>query len=198
MTHRATQATALIAVLLRVGAATAAEHGGEAPNLFAGTTGNIIVTLIIFGLVLLILGKFAWGPLLRVLAEREQTIRESLEDAKHERDEAQKLLEQYTERIEKARVEASEIVEAGRRNGEETARRIQVEARAEAAATVERGLREIKLATDGAKKEVYDLAAELAVDVAGRIIRKELSPADHKELVAESLERMRERDAKLN
>ncbi len=185
-------------LLLVVGVAVASEQGDAEPSIFAGSLGNSLVTLIIFGLVLFILGKFAWGPLLRVLAEREETIRESLEDAKRERNEAQQLLEKYTARIEEARAEASEIVEVGRRNGEETARRIQSEARQDAAATVERGLREIKLATDGAKKEIYDLAAELAVDVAGRIINKELSPADHKELVAESLERMRERDAKLN
>jgi F-type H+-transporting ATPase subunit b len=165
------------------------------PDIFAGGIGNAIITLVIFVSVVLILGKYAWPPLMRVLSERERTIRESLEDAKREREEAERVLEKYTRQIEQARVEASKIVDAGRRNAEEVARRVHEEARDEAGQMVVRARREIQLAADAAKKEVYDLAAELAVDVAGRIIRKELSAADHKELVAESLARMRAEEA---
>jgi len=180
------------------GAALAAEHGDAEPSIFAGSLGNSLVTLIIFGLVVFVLGKLAWRPLLRVLDERERSIRESLEDARSERAQADELLKQYTEQIEKARAEGAEIVEQGKRNAVEAARRIQEEARQDSQATVERGLREIKLAADTAKKDIYDLAAELAVDVAGRIIAKELSPKDHEGLVAESLDRMRDSGAKLN
>lgn len=185
-----------LAILIAV-PASAAEHG-EQPSIFTGGVGNFIFTLIIFGLVIIILGKFAWPPLMRVLAEREQTIRESLEDAQRERQKAEALLEKYTQQIDRARTEASEIVDAGRRNAEVVARRVHEEARDEAGRMVERAKREIQLAADAAKKDIYDMAAELAVDVAGRMISKTLTPEDHKELVAESLERMRERDAKLN
>ena len=63
--------------VLCTGTTLAAEQGGESPNVFAGTIGNSIVTLIIFGLVVFILGKFAWPHLMRVLAEREQTIQKT-------------------------------------------------------------------------------------------------------------------------
>ena len=199
LTQRLRQAALAGAMLLCMSMASAAEQPhGEQPSLFAGSLGNSIVTLIIFGLVVFILGKFAWPHLMHVLAEREQTIRESLEDAKREREQAEVLLEKYRQQIEQARVEASEIVDGGRRNAEEVGRRVQEEARREAGQMVERAKREIQLAADAAKKDVYDLTAELAVDVARRIVRKELSPEDHKDLVAESLERMRKRDAKLN
>ena len=182
-----------------VGAALAAEEGhGEPPNLFAGTPGNVLVTLVIFGIVVFMLGKYVWPPMMSVLEKREQTIRESLEDAKREREAAEDLLKKYTEQIEKAKSEAAEIIEKGRRNGEDVSRRIQEEARKEAQATVERGLREIQLAADAARKDVYDLASQLAVDVAGRIIKKELSAKDHEKLVAESLDRMRQSGAKMN
>lgn len=186
----------------------AAAHGdaghGEAagahgePNILSGDLGNIFFTALIFLIVVAVLGKFAWKPVLSVLQEREKTIRESLEHAKRERVEAEVLLAKYTKQIEAARTEASKIVDAGRRNAEEVARKVQDDARKEAGEMVNRALREIQLATDTAKEEVYDLAAELAVDVAGRIIRKKLSPEDHQELVRESLERMRAEDAKLN
>jgi F-type H+-transporting ATPase subunit b len=167
----------------------AAEEGG--PDIFAGGIGNALVTLIVFGAVVYILGKYAWPPLMRVLAEREQSIRESLQNAKREREEAGRVLEKYTQQIEQARTEASAIVDAGRRNAADVSQRIQEEARQEGAHLIERARREIRLATDAAKKDIYDLAAELAVDVAGRIIRKELSGHDHRALVEESLARMR-------
>lgn len=171
---------------------------GEQPNIFAGGIGNAIITLVIFVIVVLVLGKYAWPPFVRVLAEREETIRESLAHAKREREEAERVLEKYTRQIEQARLEASKILDVGRRNGEEAGRRIQEQAREEAAQMITRAERAIQLATGAAKREVYDVAAELAVDVAGRIIRKELSAADHKELVAESLARMQAEDAKLD
>lgn len=178
-----------------------AEQGEEVhgePNILAGDFGNIFFTLLIFLIVVFLLGKYAWKPVLNVLQERENTIRESLEHARREREEANRVLEKYTRQIEQARTEARGILDIGRRNAEEVRRRIQVEAREGAGQLVERAKREIRLATDAAKKEVYDLAAELAVDVAGRIIRKKLSAQDHKDLVAESLERMRAEDAKMN
>ena len=171
---------------------------GESPDIFAGGIGNAIVTLIVFAAVVFILGKYGWPPLLRVLSDREKAIRDSLEQAKADREEAERVLEKYTRQIEQARNDASRIIEQGRRNAEDAARRVHDQARADAADMVTRAKREIQLATDTAKKEVYDVAAELAVDVAGRIIHKELSPADHRELVAESLARMKAEDRKLS
>jgi F-type H+-transporting ATPase subunit b len=193
------RATVVAALLLCAGSAVVAQDAhGEQPDIFAGTIGNAIVTLVIFALVVFILGKYAWPLILHGLNEREKRIRESLEDARREREEAERVLEKYTQQIEQARTEASAIVDVGRRNAQEAGRRVQEEARQEAAEMVERARREIRLAADAAKKEVYDLAAELAVDVAGRIIRKKLSPGDHKELVQESLERMKAQEPEMN
>ena len=185
-------------LLLSFAAPALGAEGGEQKSIFEGSIGNFIFTLIIFGLVIFILGKFAWGPILNVLNEREKRIRESLEAAQRDRDESERVLEKYTQQLEQARTEAAGIIERGRKNAEEVGRRVQEQAREEGAQMVERARREIQLATDAAKKEVYDIAAELAVDVAGRIIKKELSAEDHKGLVSESLERMRDENAKLN
>lgn len=174
---------------LAIPAALAA--GGEGPGIWAGGVGNSIITLIIFGGVIFILGKFAWAPLTKALAEREFHIRTSLENARQERIAAEKLLAEYKRQIERAREEATAIVEEGRRDAAEVRRRMQDEARREADEALQRARREIQLATDAAVKTLYDQTAELAVNVAGRIIRKELSAGDHRQLVTESLERMR-------
>lgn len=170
-----------------------AEHAGgghEKATVFAGGIGNALVTLVIFGIVVYVLGTRAWPPLLAALNEREKTIRSSIENARREREESAKLLAQYQVQLDKARQEATAIVEEGRRDAEVVRRKLNDDARREADETIARAKREIQLATDAAIKELYDKTADLAVQVAGGIIRKELKADDHRALVKESLERM--------
>jgi F-type H+-transporting ATPase subunit b len=171
-------------------AAFAAEGAEESPNLFAGDIGNAIWTLVIFALVVLILGKFAWKPILTGLQARESFILESLEKAKQERDEASARLKEYEDRLAQARTEATSLVEEGRRDAEVAKKKIMEEARDEAAKERERTKREIQIATDTATKQLYTLAARLATDMAGRIMRKELTPQDQDRLIAESIQEL--------
>lgn len=163
------------------------------PDIFAGGITNAIITLVIFIIVLTILSKKAWGPLLNLLNEREKSIRDALETAQRERNEAERLLHQYKQQLEAARVEATAIVEEGRRDGEVVRGRIQQEARDEADRMVARARNEIQLATDAAVKQLYDEAAGLAVNVAGGILQKQLhvSHDDQRALVQRALEQMR-------
>ncbi|MGE0479166.1 MAG: F0F1 ATP synthase subunit B [Phycisphaerae bacterium] len=174
-------------------AATAATDGHEThkPNPFAGDLGNVVFTLGIFLILLTVLGKAAWKPLLQSQQQREDAIRGALEHAQRERRDAAELLKQYAAQLDRARQEATAIVDEGKRDAEAVRRRIHDEARREADEMIARARREIQLATDAAVKSVYDQAADLAVQVAGRIIHKELRPDDHRALVSESLERMK-------
>lgn len=192
MLRALSEVIATMGVLILLGAPASGAEGHAETNIFNADVGNFVFTLIIFGLVVYILGKFAWKPLLKVLNEREATIRGSLEHARREREEAERLLVEYKEQIDRARQEATAIVDEGRRDAEAVGRRVQDEARSEARQIVERARREIRLATETALKEIYDQTAELAVQVAGGIIRQEISPERHRQLVAESLEAMRD------
>lgn len=164
------------------------EHGGGANNPFAGDFGNALWTLVIFGLVVFVLGKFAWGPILSTLQARETFIRESLESAKRDRDEAESRLREYEERLAQARAEATAIVDEGRRDASAVKHRIEEDARAEADKMIERARREIQIATETATKELYQLSARLATDMAGKVIGRELTAQDHERLIAESLD----------
>lgn len=166
-------------------------HGG-AVSPFAGDFGTALWTLVIFIIVLVVLGKFAWGPILSGLQGRENFIRDSLDQAKKDREEAEARLKEYTEKIEASRSEASAIVEEGRRDAEALKVTIEDHAKAEAKAMVERAKREIGLATDSALKEIYTLSANLATGVASRIIGRELKPADHERLISESIKELRD------
>jgi F-type H+-transporting ATPase subunit b len=178
---------ALAALLLAVPALAAEGEGAEAPNLFSGDLGNSVWTLLIFAVVLVVLGKYAWGPILKSLQARETFIAEALEKAKREHEVAEQRLRTYEEKLAQARVEASAIVDEGRRDAEVLKNRILDEARAEAEKERERTRREIRIATDTATKELYTLASRLATDMAGRIVGKVLTPQDQERLIAESI-----------
>ncbi len=182
--------TLVVALVLTAAPAVAAEGGhaeGGESNLFAGDIGNALWTVIIFVLVLVVLGKYAWGPILSNLQARENFITESLEKAKRDRDEAEARLKQYEEKLASARAEASAIVDEGRRDADVVKRRIEEDAHKEADRMIERARREIQIATDTATKELYSLSARLATDMATRIVGKELGPQDHERLIADSI-----------
>ncbi|HUU83421.1 MAG TPA: F0F1 ATP synthase subunit B [Phycisphaerae bacterium] len=182
--------TGILAVANPVWAA-GAENGGQ-PSLFGGDLGNAIWTLVIFLLLLFVLGRFAWGPLLRALQKREEFIRDSLAKAKKEREQAEARLRQIEERLASARDEAGVIVDEGRRGAETIKQAAHKAARTETDAMIERARREIGLARDTAVKELYDLTAMLATEAASRVIGKELDPREHERLISEAIAELSE------
>lgn len=177
-----------LAALALAAPAFAAEAEHEAPSLFAGDLGNSFWTLLIFVVVLVVLGKFAWGPILSGLQARESFIREALEKAKRDREEAEARLREYEARLAGARAEASAIVDEGRRDAEVVKRRIEEEARQQADQMIERAKREIQIATDTATKSLFTLSAKLATDMAARVIGRELTMQDHERLIGEGID----------
>ncbi len=188
MIKRALFALTLLAAALPAMAQEHAAEGHAEPSLFSGDIGNVFWTVLIFALVLFILGKYAWGPLLGNLQARESFIRESLEKAKRQREEAEARLREYEERLATARVEASAIVEEGRRDADLVRRQIETTAKEEAAKMIERARREIHIATDTATKELYTLSARLATQMAERVIGRELTSQDHERLISEGIQ----------
>ena len=196
--------TRLMAVLLTLAAvapvvAAEPEHGAEAangsgPNLFAGDVGNMIWTLVVFGLVVFVLGKFAWKPILNGLQAREDFIRTSLEEAKADRDAATEALAGIDDKLAEARAEASAIVEEGRRDADVVRQKIEQDARKEADKMVARAKREIDLATQTAVKEIYTKAETLAVEAASKVLEREIDAKDHQRMIEEAIQAIESRD----
>lgn len=178
---------ALTATLALFAAPILASEGGGQGGPFEGNIGNALWTLVIFGLVILVLGKFAWKPILGGLQQREEFIRASLTQAKADREAAEAQLKQYSDKLVSARAEASAIVDEARRDAEEVKRKFQEETQAEANRTIERARREIKIAQETAVKELYVLTARLTTEVAGKILEREIQPADHDRLIRDSI-----------
>jgi F-type H+-transporting ATPase subunit b len=149
--------------------------------------GLIFWTLVTFFLVALLLRRVAWGPILKVVDEREKAIAASIESAKRERAEAERLLAEQKEAIQKARAEAAEMM---RRNAEDVERlrnELVSRARAEAEAQKTDALREIQNEKVKAVNEVKNVAAELAIQIAEKLLNEKLDASKQKELANQYL-----------
>ena len=169
-------------------AALAAEAEGGAWSPFQGDVGNALWTWVVFLLVFFVLARFAWKPLLGALQGREDFIKSSLEQAKGERDQARVLLGEYEAKLASARQEIEGMIDEARRDAASLREREEAAAKAEAKQIVERARREIGLATDTAVADLYARANQLATLAAAKILERELTPADHERLIAESIQ----------
>lgn len=183
-----TLTTALAFLVPALAWASGGEGAGNNP--FAGDVGTALWTLIIFLLVIFVLGKFAWGPILDGLKSRETYITDSLRQAKEDREAAEARLKEYEERLAKARAEATALVEEGRRDAEVLRRKLEAEAKEESDRMIARARREIGLAKETAVRELYATSAKLATEVAEKVIRKDLSGTDHQRLIADAIEEL--------
>ena len=181
----------IAAALLTLAAlpAEAQEHAAEGAALspFAGNVGNAIWTLAIFLLVVLILGKFAWGPVLALLQERERFIHKALSDAKHDREEAEARLKEYAAKVQSGRAEAAAIVDEARRDAEKLREDLKQRARIEAETMVQNAERQITLQTQRAIQEIRREAVDLSVAIASKIIQRNITKEDNQRLIDEAI-----------
>lgn len=144
-------------------------------------------TLVVFLVLLAVLYKFAWGPISQALDARERRIAEQIEAAQRTNEEARALLAQYQERLNQAQAEVRAILDEARRDAQHTQQEILAKARQDAEAELARARREIETATAAALEELGRASADLAIELAGKIIRAQLNPADHVRLIEEAL-----------
>jgi len=170
---------------------TDAVHEGT-PDVFSGTWITPILTLAVFVVLLAVLGKWAWGPILSGLQKREEHIRQSIEEAEKARADGEKALAEYKEKLAEAQGEAQAIIDKGRADAVALADELKQKAQEEGQHLRAQAARDISSAKDQALKEMYDQSVNLAADIAGRIIHKELNAEDHRELLQESLNKLQE------
>ncbi len=174
-------------VLLTVCPAPAADGGG----FQFGTLGQAIASLVIFLALLLILGKWAWKPILSQLEAREKKIADTIEQAQRRQEEAEQLLAQYQARLAAAEEQAAALVAESRKEANTAREKILQRAAEEAQHTAQQLRREIEAAKQEALREAYDSVGALATEIAGRIIRRNLRPEDQRQIVEESLQDIR-------
>ena len=152
-----------------------------------------IWTVVVFLVLLLILRKFAWGPLAQALDRREQGIADHIAEAEQSNQQAKQLLAQYEQKLADSQDEVRGILEQARRDAEQLGREMLDEAKQETQTEHQRALQEIDAATANALKELAGQSAELAVELAGRIVRVQLKAEDHAQLIERAMTNFAER-----
>lgn len=159
------------------------EHGSSQPNILEPQAPLAIWTVVVFGTLLLILGKFAWKPLMKALHDREEHIEHCLLESEKARNEAERLMVENQKNLAHAADHVRALIEEGKRAAEATAASIVQKAQAEAESARERAEREIASARDQALTEIWSKTADLAVSIAGKVLARDLNDADQRRLV---------------
>jgi F-type H+-transporting ATPase subunit b len=149
--------------------------------------GLMVWTLITFGLALLILWRYVFGPVQRVIDERRGRLQETMDTAEATREEAAKLLAEYKDTLARVRAEADEILERSQRAGEATRSEVVGGAREEAERLVHKAHQEIERDTQAALQRLRDEVADLTLLAAQKVTGKVLTGADHQRLIEEAL-----------
>ena len=154
--------------------------------------GLLIWTIITFVILLVVLRKVAWGPILSTLEQREHTIRSSIDEAQRVRQESAQLLAQHQQMLAEANRDVARLLEQGREEAERLRASMTEQARAEAQRLTEVARREIERERQLAMQELKNTAAELALVAAGRLLNTAMTGEDHRRVVTEFLDRFPE------
>ncbi len=144
-------------------------------------------TIFIFAALVGLLWKFAWGPLMKALEEREARIAKRISDADARLKAAEERVAEYERKIAGAKEEAAGIIAEGKRDVEKVAEEIRAAAQAEAARSLERAKREIQLAKEAAIHELRERMVGLVAQAASQVIRREVKADDHRRFIEESI-----------
>ena len=186
---RGMAATVVGVAVLVVPALVLATEGGEGGGLIE-INRSLVIQLVNFLLLLLVLSRFLYRPLLATLEGRSAAIKQQLAEAQAAREEAQRQLAELEGRLRDAQAEAQAVRERAVREAAALRERLTAEARQEATRLVEAAQVEIAHATRQARTELRGEMGALAIEVAEHLIRKSLRGEDHQRLVREAMARI--------
>jgi F-type H+-transporting ATPase subunit b len=163
-------------------------------ELVTPNVGLVFWTGIIFLILLLLLWKFAWKPILAAIDKRNQSIEEALNAAENARHEMEKLQADNKKIIAEAALERDRMLKEAREFGDEIIKKAKEDAQSEIIKLKENAQMEIAAQKAGAISEIKNQVAVLSVDIAEKILRKSLSSEEkHNDLINDML-----KDIKLN
>jgi F-type H+-transporting ATPase subunit b len=156
--------------------------------------GTIFWMVLAFSIVFFILRKFAWGPVLKMLREREESIDKALESAREAREGLASLKSEQERMLHEAHAERDKLIVEARQIREQLIGKAREEAVQETARVFEQAKKQIESEKLAAINEIRQQVASLSVDIAEKILKRELSDrAQQEELIKDQLS-----DLKLN
>ncbi len=152
---------------------------------------NALWALGLFAVLMAVLGRFAWKPVMKTLKDRERFVADQLADVRRRQVEAEEQLAEYHERLRHTEEQAKQIIERARREAQTLHEKTLREAQQSATEMVEQAHREIEQARLDALEELYQRSAELATQMAGQIVQRQFKAEDHLDLIESHLDRLR-------
>lgn len=156
---------------------------GEKGGLLDINPGLIFWTIITFLILLFILKRTAWKPILQALAEREENIRASLEKAEQARREAELILQENSRRLAEAEEQVKKIINEGREYSNKLRAEILEKANQEAKRMIDLAQQEIERKKEEALDELRDVVSELSIQAAEKILEKSIDKEENKKIV---------------
>lgn len=145
--------------------------------------GDTLYYLLIFALLLILVKHFAWGPVTEMMEKRRQKVINDLDQAESDRKKAELLANQRQAALKDSKQEATQILSTAKSNAEKTKNEIISQADSEAAAIRKQASKDAAQAKTDALNEARDQVADISVAIAEKVIAKNLTAADQKDLV---------------
>lgn len=182
-----------LTALLPAGTLLAAADEGGTP--YPGDLGQAVATLLIFVALLVILGKYAWKPIVTQLQRREDDIVAKIDEARKRQAEADELAREYSDKLQHIELKVDEMIAEGRKNAEKQRKDILAATHEEAQQTLHRAQEDIAAATRAARRDLQSETARLAADLAEQFLTETLSAADQDRLFEQSTRQLAQPDA---
>ena len=152
--------------------------------------GLFIWTIVTFVVLLALLAKFAWRPLLQALESRQERIRKSLEDAERARQELERLQQESAKMMQQARIEAESIVTQTRADAERLREELKQKAKDEADNILRNAQQQIQLQTRQAIQQIRHEVADIAVLLASKLLERNIAKEDNARLIDDTLKQI--------
>ena len=152
--------------------------------------GLFIWTILTFLVLLALLAKFAWRPLLQALESRQQAIKKSLDDAELARQELARLQQESAKIIDQARVEAETILTRTRSDADRLREDLKAKAKEEANIMIRSAQQQIQLQTRQALQQIRHEVADIGVTIASKLLERNLDKQDNDRLIRETLQQI--------
>ncbi|WP_424349374.1 F0F1 ATP synthase subunit B [Latilactobacillus sp. 5-91] len=161
-------------------------------NLIVGASasylGDSLFVLVVFIILVALVGKFAFGPVSKMMQERSNKITNDLDSAAQSREDAAKLAAQRATELKSSKSEAVEIVNTAKQNGEKQREGMVTLAQEEVQTLKQNAKKDIEQSRLDALNSARDDVAQLSIEIASKLIKKELSVADQKSLINSYIE----------
>ena len=152
--------------------------------------GLYIWTIATFLILLLLLAKFAWRPLLEALEKRQESIRQSLDDARQARQELERLQTESQRILAQARTEAEAIVARTRDDANRLREELRQKAQQEAGGIVRNAEKQIELETARALQQIRQKAVDLSVAIASKLLQRNVTREDNERLIDDTFKQL--------